>query len=226
MLKNLKLGLIAFICLGSTFAAKAQKVLKQGTITYSVQYNLPPDKQSMAAMLPAEQKVEFNGNMSRFKMDFGMYAVQVIYNDSSKETMTLTDVPMQGKKIAMKMNQDQAKKIEEVQGVTRDFDIKATDETKQIAGYNCKKYIFTNKDSGVELNVWATKDITVPLNSISAGLKGLDGFPVQFDNDQRGIKSTLTLKSISEEPVKEITMSVPDGYETMSFEDVMAQMGG
>lgn len=226
MLKNVKLGLIAFICLGSTFAAKAQKSIKEGTITYAVEYDLPANQQSMAAMLPTEYKVIFKGALSQFKLDMGMFATQVIYNDSSKETLSLTDVPMQNKKIAMKMNSEQSQKMREMQGGDKDYDIKPTTETKQIAGYNCTKYVFTDKASGDAMDVWATNDVSVPVNSLSAELKGLKGVPVQFENNARGVKSKLTLKSISSDSVADITMNIPDGYETMSFEDVMAQMGG
>ncbi|MBD3749498.1 MAG: DUF4412 domain-containing protein [Sphingobacteriales bacterium] len=226
MLKNLKLGLIAFICLGSTVAAKAQKAIKEGTITYAVEYDLPPNQQSMAAMLPTEYKVAFKGELSEFKLDMGMFSTQVIYNDSSKETLSLTDVPMQNKKIAVKMNSEQSQKMREMQGGDKDYDIKATTETKQISGYNCTKYVFTDKGSSDSMDVWATNDISVPVNSVSVALKGLKGVPVQFENNARGVKTKLTLKSISTDPVAEITMTVPDGYETMTFEDLIAQMGG
>lgn len=226
MLKNVKLGLVAFICLGSTFAAKAQKAIKEGTITYAVEYDLPANQQSMAAMLPTEYKVIFKGELSKFKLDMGMFATQVIYNDSSKETLSLTDVPMQNKKIAVKMTSQQSQKMREMQGGDKDYDIKTTTDTKQIAGYNCNKYIFTDKASGDSMDVWATNDVSVPSNSLSVALKGLKGVPVQFENTARGVKTKLTLKSISEESVGDINMTVPDGYETMSFEDVMAQMGG
>jgi len=226
MLKNLKLGLIAFICLGSSFAANAQKAIKEGTITYAVEYDLPADQQSMAAMLPTEYKIEFKGDMSRFKMDMGMFATSVIYNDATKEMMSLTEIPMQNKKIAVKMNKDQSKKMQELQAGEKDFEIQTTTETKQIAGYNCKKYIFKDKISGESMDVWATTDITIPENTFSAALTGLKGFPVQFENNARGMKSKLTLKNIKEESVSAIDMTIPDGFETMTFEDIMAQMGG
>lgn len=226
MLKNLKLGLIAFICLGSSFVANAQKTIKEGTITYAVEYNLPPDQQSMAAMLPSEYKIEFKGEMSRFKMDMGMFATSVIYNDATKEMMSLTEVPMQNKKIAVKMDKDQTKQMQDLQNGEKDFEITTTAETKDIAGYKCTKYVFKDKISGESMDVWATTDVSIPQNSFSSSLKGLKGIPVQFENNARGMKSKLTLKNIKEETITAIDLTIPDGYETMTFEDIMAQMGG
>ncbi len=57
----------------------------------------------MASMLPSEFKVAFKADLSKFRMDMGMYATEVIFNSTTKETLSLTEVPMQNKKIAVKM---------------------------------------------------------------------------------------------------------------------------
>ncbi len=226
MLKNTKIGLIAFICFGASFAAQAQKVIKEGTAVYAVEYDLPVSQQSMAAMLPKEFKVQFKGDNSKFKMDMGMYATEVIYNSATKESLSLTDVPMQNKKIAVKMTKEQTDKMQEMQTGEKDVEVTTTTETKKIAGYNCTKYILKDKISGESVDVWATTDITIPANSLTSSIKNVKGVPVEFSSNARGMKSKMTLKSITEEPVTDIKMDIPTGYETMTFEDVMSQMGG
>lgn len=225
-MKNLKISLIAFICLGSSLIANAQKTIKEGTITYSVVYDLPPDQQSMVAMLPTEYKVNFKGDMSMFKMDMGMFATQVVYNDASKESLSLTDVPMQNKKIAVKMTKEQGEKMQELQTGEKDLEIKATTETKQIAGYNCTKYTLKDKISGEQSELWATSDLKIPANSLTSVFKEIKGVPVQFSTNARGLKSKITLKEVKEETVSEINMTIPSGYETMTFDDLLKQMGG
>ncbi len=226
MLKNLKSGLVAFICLSSSIAAKAQKSIEQGTITYAVEYDLPADQQSMAAMLPSEYKVNFKDNLSQFKMDMGMFAVNVIYNSKSKETLTLTDVPMQNKKIAVKMNEEQSAKMKEMQGAENDFDVTPTSETKKISGYNCTRYHVKDKTSGHEYEVWATKDVQIPVTSLTSDYIKIPGLPVQFNVSNRGMKAKLTLKEVKADDQLDLNMNVPDGYENMSFEDLLQQMGG
>jgi Domain of unknown function (DUF4412) len=226
MTKNLKMGLIAFICLGSSFAANAQKTIKEGSITYSVVYDLPPDQQAMVAMLPTEYKVSFKGDMSIFKMDMGMFATQVVYNDATKESLSLTDVPMQNKKVAVKMNKEQGEKMQEMQYGEKDLEVKATTETKLIAGYNCTKYTINDKISNELSEVWATTDLKVPANSLTSTFKGIVGVPVQFSTNARGLKSKMTLKEVKEETVAEINMTVPTDYETLTFDELMKQMGG
>ncbi|MFC5284717.1 hypothetical protein [Pedobacter alpinus] len=227
MNKLFKTTLIAIACIGYTFIAQAQKIIKEGTVTYAVEYDLPPDQQSMAAMLPAEFVVTFKGDLSKFNMDMGMYSTSVIYNNATKESLSLTEVPMQNKKIAVKMSKEQSDKMQQMQaGGEKDFDITATTESKKIGGYNCIKYALTEKSSGDKSEVWATTEIEIPSNSLTSTVKGIKGVPLEFSNDARGMKSKMTFKSIKEDAVVDINMTVPDGFETMKFEDLLSQMGG
>ena len=50
--------------------------------------------------------------------------------------------------------------------------------------------------------------------------------PVQFSTNARGLKSKMTLKDVKEETVSDINFNVPTGYETLTFEELLKQMGG
>lgn len=226
MLKNLKVILVAAICMGYTFSAQAQKVIKEGTAVYSVEYDLPADQQAMAAMLPKEFKVSFKGDYSMFKLDLGMYATSVIYNNATQQSLSLTDVPMQNKKIAVKMSDEQSTKIREMQNGDEDFEVTPTAETKKIAGYNCTKYTLKDKESGDLSEIWATTEIAIPKSSLTSTIKGVKGVPIEFNQNSAGMKFKMALKSITEETVADINFDVPAGYEIMTFDDVLGQMGG
>ncbi len=225
MLKSVKFLAIAFICLGG-FVANAQKKINEGVMIYTVEYELPPEQQSMASMLPKENKVYFNGTMSKFNLDMGMFSTTVISNGETKEALSLTEVPMQNKKIAMKMNKEQVEAMQEKQGGIKDYEYKATSEKKMIAGFNCVKSTVTDKNSDFTGEIWATTDIEVPLNSLTSNYSTLKGVPVEFTSTMNGVKTKMTLKEVKEEKVGDLKMDVPAGYETMTFEEVMKQMGG
>lgn len=222
MIKHLKNILYFTLFIGYTFTAQAQKVIKEGVAIYSVEYDLPADQQMMADMLPKEFKVSFKGNYSMFKMDMGMFSTSVITNNATNETLTLTDIPMQGKKYAVKMNKSEAEKM---QSGEQYYDINKTPETKKIAGYNCTKYLLKDNIEGTDVELWATNDISIPASSLTSNIKGIKGVPVLFTNTANGLKSKLTLKSISEQSVPEINFNIPSGYELMDFKDLMGQMG-
>lgn len=227
MKKLLKIAMLAFICTTTSLVANAQKVLKEGVLTYSTNFELPPDQAAMAAMLPSEFVVYLKGNVSKYKMDLGMFAVENYYDAATQQNLTLTDVPMQGKKIAVITTKEQTKQLETLQAGEKDFEVTSTKETKNIAGYNCTKFVMKDKISGDLSEVWTTTEINVLNTALTATLpSGIAGFPVQFSTNMNGVKNTMTLKSIDEKAVGEINFKIPEGYETMTFEDLLKQMGG
>ncbi len=225
MLKTIKIAFIALLCT-TGITTFAQKKIMQGTITYTLEYNLSPDKQAMTTMLPQEYKMSFKDDLSQFKMDMGMFSTLITYNNRTLETLSLTEVPIQSKKIALKMNKEQTEKMGKMQGGNKDFEITTTTEKKLISNYNCTKYLCKDKESGSVSEVWATQDIAVPTNTLTTMFKGISGVPIQFNTDARGMKAKITVKSIVEENVADINMNIPKEYETMSFDDLVKQMGG
>ncbi len=225
MLKAIKISVVALLCI-ATFVAKAQKKITQGTVTYSLEYSLPADKQAMAAMLPSEYKMSFKDDLSQFKMDMGMFSTLIIYNNATKESLSLTEVPIQSKKIAVKMNKLQTEKMAEMQGGNKNFEVTATTETKKIGNFNCTKYLCKDKESGSQTEVWATDEIQIPANTLTRVFKGITGVPIQFSTDAQGMKAKITVKTIVEENVGEINMVVPKEFEIMQFDDLLKQMGG
>ncbi|RZK72843.1 MAG: hypothetical protein EOO85_18690, partial [Pedobacter sp.] len=73
MFKSIKTGVVAIILISTAVIARAQKILDQGTVTYGIQYNLTDEQKGAIndAMLPAENKIKFNGNFSMMEMNMG-----------------------------------------------------------------------------------------------------------------------------------------------------------
>lgn len=225
MFKTIKIAIVAVLC-ATGVVANAQKKITQGTITYALEYNLSADKQAMAAMLPQEYIMSFKNDLSKFKIDMGMFSSLIVYSNTTKESLSLTDVPIQNKKIAVKMNKEQTEKMAEMQGGNKDFEITTTTEKKLIANYNCTKYVCKDKKSGSLTEVWATQDVAVPSNTLTTMFKNINGVPIQFSTDAAGVKTKITVKTIVEENVDDINMIVPKDFEIMLFDDLINQMGG
>ncbi len=225
MIKTLKIGILTLLCAICT-TANAQKTINEGTITYGLTYNLPADKQAMAAMLPQEYKMKFKGDLSKFTMDMGMFSTLIIFNNRSKETLSLTEIPIQDKKIAVKMTKEQTEKMAEMQGGNKNYEAIATTEKKVIATYNCTKYTCKDKQTGTQVDVWATAELQIPTNTLTSLFNGVKGVPMEFSSDSHGVKAKITVKAIADEKVGEITMDIPKEFEIMSFDDLMKQMGG
>lgn len=94
-------------------------------------------------------------------------------------------------------------------------------ETKEIAGYTAHKLIqHVYDDEGVDhpIVMWYAKEIGPAYNAIFNGIKGM---PLECTLDQgEGRAITYTATEIVSGKVKEADFLLPDGYETLSDEDL------
>ncbi len=106
-----------------------------------------------------------------------------------------------------------------------------TDETKEIAGYKCRKYNAVNAMGVTEY--WVSKGVegyreffrimngkmkkmaekSPMLKQMNmGGLMNIDGFPVQTVINIMGVKSTITLKKIEKKSLSKDIFKVPEDY--------------
>ena len=106
--------------------------------------------------------------------------------------------------------------------------VELLDETKEIAGYTCKKAIVTDEE-GNKYTYWYTDKIKVS----SEGQKyfdgnGIPGFPMLMEIAQNGMDIKLTATTFEKLPKKHqlFDMSIPEGYKVMTQEEMEKMMGG
>ena len=135
-----------------------------------------------------------------------------------------------GKPPAMKGEKGQMQE-QMMKSMMGNIQVTPTQETRQIAGYNCKKYLV----SGMMMNseYWLSKDVKgyEEVKAIGkkiagifdenpmmkqmniAGMMGqLDGFPVQMTMNIMKGTSTTTLKKIEKKSLDKSLFSIPEGY--------------
>jgi len=216
MLKSIKTGVVALILVSTAIIAHAQKKITEGTLVYGMKYKIE------APGAPEEQKVKFNGDVSKLEMDFGPAAIGVFMDTKSGTGLLLVDIPVAQKQLASKMT----KADMEEQNASRPkySDFKATGEKKTVGGYNAEKYTFKD-DKGGTGELWATTDLDVPLNIATSDFKDVKGFPVLIETSM----ATVTLKSVTEGKVGELSVTkIPTGYDEITYAEMKAlqQQGG
>lgn len=224
MFKSIKTGVIALILLSTAALAQAQKKIEQGTVTYTIAYELTPEQKSMfdPSVLPTESVLEFNNNLARIQMDLGAALVKIINDADSKTALVLVDVPIAQKQFATKMT---AEDVAKQRGDIKYSNFKPTGEKQTVAGYNAEKYTYTdNKNTNYEL--WLTKDVRLAKGAEYEDFASLNGTPVKYSMTVNGVKSNYTLKSIKEGPVAKLSMEVPAGYELKTAAEMAAMQGG
>jgi hypothetical protein len=224
MFKSMKTGVVALLLLSTAALAQAQKKIDQGTISYSLAYELSPEQKTSfdPSTLPTESAVEFNGNLSRVKMDLGAALINVISDASTRTALVLIDVPVAQKQFATKMT---AEEVAKQRGNNKYSDFKATGEKQTIAGYKAEKYTYAD-DKGGKLELWLTKDVKLAKGAEDQEFASLEGTPLKFTLYGNGIKTLYTIKSITEAKVGPFTMDVPAGYEVKTMAEMAAMQGG
>jgi hypothetical protein len=109
----------------------------------------------------------------------------------------------------------------------KDMKVTPTNETKEIAGYKCKKYNVTVMDMKSEH--WVSKDVKgykefkaiyekiykkhPKLRQMNmGGMSGKEGFPVKTVINVMGMKTTTTLKKIEKKSLSKNLFKVPGGF--------------
>lgn len=218
--------LFLFMCsintIAQTKATVDAKKLTEGVIIYDIKLDEGAQDGMMAAMIPTELVIKFKGTKSRSEFATGMTETIAI-NDSKDDKSAVILIDLMGSKYAMKIEE---KKIMEQRAAMPKYNIVESKETKQIAGYNCTKAYFINKENNEEVIVYFSNEIPYSENSLNAEFRGLKGMPMEYIAKMQGIKMTVTVREIKKEKIQDSIFSVPADYKMVTQEELMKQFSG
>jgi len=214
----------ALLFLGTgIFAQSTTGKITEGTIIYTVEWKLPEQMQAMASSFPKELTVYFKGDSSSLKTESAMYSSTNILNVSREYERLLLDIPMMGKKFSVLFSPaDQ----ERMQANLPELVLKASTETKSIAGYNVIKHDVNEKKSNQNSEAWFTKDVEVTPNALSRFFDKNNGFPVEFVSYMNGLSVKAIVKEIKAGTVPAGSFSASKDFEEISLDQLMQMQGG
>lgn len=204
-------SLLIFAC-----SVIAQELIKEGKITYEISYPDMEMDQQMAAMMPVESIVYIKSHLSRSETAMGMGISSVtIMNSKTNEVIALMD--MMGTKTATKMKDESGGKDKDA------MKFSLVDETKVIAGIECKKAIMKNTD-GTEFEMFYTDKID-SRSQFSKQWKEFKGFPMEYVITSAGFNMKMTAKTIETEKIDDSMFAIPPDYTVMTQEEFSKMMG-
>lgn len=213
--------LSAVLALTTAFGVNAQ--LTEGHISYQIDMVADNPEMAMAVgmMQGSTLNTYINKEMTRTEMTMGTMMTTTTVMDVTAQKGIMLLSGMMGKK-AIKldlktMNEDAKKDVPK-------YTITKTTETKEILGYTCTKTVLTTED-GIELNYWLTDKIKANFEGQQMYFDGIDGFPLQFEIYNQGLRMTLTTTKLETSLTKEqkstlFGTDIPSGYAEMSMEDL------
>jgi GLPGLI family protein len=218
---------LAFISL-SVLSLTAQN--NEGFILYDMKIEgLPPEQAAMVGDM--ENKVTFKNGKVLTEMTSMMFTNQTVIDENGMVML----MEQMGNKMAIKQTKDEMEKEAAKQkDKLADPKIEYINETKSIAGYECKKAIISivGKDKKEEkMEVWYSEKFANP-NKEGKGkgqgfMKGLKGMPFEYAGGQGGMKFKMVAKEVSVDPVSDGKFNLStDGYKLMTMDELKALQGG
>jgi GLPGLI family protein len=218
---------LAFISI-SVLSLTAQN--NEGFVLYDMKIEgLPPEQAAMVGDM--ENKVTFKNGKVLTEMTSMMFTNQTVIDENGMVML----MEQMGNKMAIKQTKDEMEKDAAKQKDKQaDPKIEYINETKTIAGYECKKAIITivGKDKKEEkMEVWYSEKFANP-NKEGKGkgqgfMKGLKGMPFEYAGGQGGMKFKMVAKEVSVDPVSDGKFNLStDGYKLMTMDELKALQGG
>ena len=205
--------------------------LSEGNVSYSMDFDTddPEMEMAIAMMAGSKLKIYFKDDNTRADVSMGsMMDMVTITNSKSEDFLMLMDISMMGMKYAVKSTIEELEK--ENDNDEPKLDVQLVDESKKILGYKCKKAVATDEE-GNETIFWYTEEISVNKRGQNYLNEDVPGFPLEYEIMQGGMKITLVAtefeEKIDKKTAKELfDMSIPEGYEEKTLEDLMNMGGG
>lgn len=214
----LLLSIVALLAINNLSAQKSSSFV--GTVTYTVTVDGEMDAMTKA-QIPTEMTQTYKENKIRTEQKSSMGSTIIISDSETKITTILID--MMGNKMAITQTKEDAEKA-----VQEMPEVKVTylDETKTIAGYNCKKA--TVEVSGEEksvLDVYYTDQLEVSNPNSLSFFKDIKGVLLEYSQSAGDLTMKFTAKEIKKSKVKDSLYEIPDGYQQLTQEQFRSMLG-
>jgi GLPGLI family protein len=208
------------------FLATISIAQTEATIEFKIDMSTDdPEMEAQIAMMEGStMKMYMKDDNMREELSYGgLINITTISNSKEKEAMLLLD-GMMGKFAAKKQIDEDSKN----DNSEEELDIEFIDETKEIAGYECKKAIIYDA-AGNENTFWYTEEIEAPENGSKYVKKGIPGLALEFSIAQPQMRMSFSAVEFSKKvknPKEKFDLTVPEGFTEKSFEDIQNMLGG
>jgi GLPGLI family protein len=221
MKKNLTFSWLVLTIL-ALFSFQVMAKEFKGVITYKITVEGSGVTDEMKTMMPKTMIMSIKGNKARSEMVMSMGKTVSITDGDNKTAITLMD--MMGQKIAMQSNYEEIMKdIAD----SPEAKVEVTSETKEIAGYVCKKAIVTIPEEEMEIIVYFTEELgSSALNFDNPQFKDINGVMLEFEMPNDSFSMKFTAITVEKKNVEDSEFIIPEGYQIKTKEELKGMFGG
>jgi GLPGLI family protein len=222
-MNRIKLLLSTALLIGSSIIFAQKKQEFEGIIKFKIEYTeMDEALAAYASMMPKDIIVKVKGDYSKMEQNMGMAgSTSVITNQKTKQLTTLMEVMgSKYKMIAPITDKSQSNEA-------TDYTIVYLNETKEIAGYTCKKAEIHSKTSDEILTIFYTEELSPEyLPNKPKEYDELKGFPMEYEVAQESMRMNISVSEIKKEKIPQSEFEIPSEYREVSQEELMKMYGG
>lgn len=186
----------------------------EGKISYNISYEIHDDEMGMATMMmpKSEQFYQHDGTAKMIQeISLGKYTI--VKNLTKDTTQVFLDI--MGQKIQLLMGKLQ---LDNQFSPYKATNIKYVSGKKMIGDKVCKRAMVTFNDSLPEVEVYYLPNYTCNAYPMFGDLNGI---PVSYTMKNKSFTVTKTASVIDPKPLKPEDISVPEGYEPKTINELM-----
>ncbi len=201
---------IAVVFVGANLNAQSF----EGKMTMKIEYEeVPEEYESYMSMFPKESQLYVKGKKTRIEQNtMGGTNITIMDSESGKGFMVMNAM---GQKAAYELDSGVEKK-----DTSKLPTVTYKEETKEIAGYKCKKAELKYAGEDEPMTIWYTEEITGVYNPQYTGI-GINGSVLEYTVAANGMVMTMTVSEIKKEKVSDDKFKVPEGYEVKPYSELM-----
>jgi GLPGLI family protein len=186
----------------------------EGKMTMKIEYEeVPEEYEPYLSMFPKESQLYVKGKKTRIEQNtMGGTNITIMDSETGKGYMVMNAM---GQKAAYELDNANAKEEAAEKPV-----VTYIDETKEIAGYKCKKAELKYEGEEEPMVIWYTEEITDVYNQQYNGL-GIKGAVMEYSVSANGMVMTMSVSEIKKEKVSDDKFTVPEGYEIKPYSELM-----
>jgi len=198
--------------------ASAQKKYTEGLVTLK----------TSAGGQDVELKEYFRSDSTAATFSAGPANIKLLADANYKFYAVLASVPAANIKKAAIYTLDE---INQVVSSFPAFTFAPLTETKQIAGFNCKKVMATDTKTQKTYDIWITNDISLPAAVIDKYYTSIGGVPIQYPSFQQGPDGALvinvyTITGVSDQKAPADTFGIAPDFDKISKTELDAMSRG
>lgn len=206
---------LALLALMVHQSADAQKTLSEGTIVYDITVQTGSKEPQLADMFDgARTTVYLKGSQSRTEMVSPLGTTTTILDAKNNSGAVLKEYGNQ--KLLIKITRQD---LEDINKKYAGIVFTMQNETKNIAGYECRKAVAKLSD-GSTFTVYFTKELVTENKDYDYQFKTLPGLPLEYESSMGNLKVKYTASKIAFDPVPLQKFVVPaSGYRQLTYQE-------